>query len=117
MRIVPLSLVYPLQYPLVGVVQSLGYLVQILAEIWGEAMLERVQLAEYPSEPVQRRENLLWDIMSLKTLSHSIGSFRQRLDHQILIVLPPSPHRRARGRVYRTANVLSDVRFLSAFVV
>ena len=116
MRIILLRLVYPLQYPVVGFVQGLGQFVQIVAEVWGDAMLQRVQLAEDPSEPVQQSENLR-PASNNMTLSHSIGSFRQRLYHQILIVRPPSPHRRARGRVYCTANVLGDVRFLSAFIM
>ena len=116
MRVILLRLVYPLQYSVVRFVQGIGQFVKILAEVWGNAMLQRVQLAKYPSKPIQQREMLLsaWGRMAL---SHSIGSFCQRLDYQILIVRPPSPHRRARGRVHRTANVLSDVRFLSAFVV
>ena len=52
MRIILLRLVYPLQYPVVGLVQGIGQLVQILAKVWGDAMLQRLQLAEYPSEPV-----------------------------------------------------------------
>ena len=116
MRVILLSLVYPLQYPVVGFVQGVGQFVQILAEVRGNAMLQRVQLAKYPSEPVQQRKMLLSTWLRM-ALSHSIGSFCQRLDHQFLIVRPPSPHRRARGRVHRTANVLSDVRFLSAFIV
>ena len=116
MRVILLRFVYPLQYPVVRFVQSIRQFVQILAEVWGDAMLQRLQLAEYPSEPVQQCENMrpAWDGMMF---SHSIGSFRQCLDHQILIVRPPSPHRRAWGRVYRTTNILSDVRLLSAFVV
>ena len=116
MRIIFLGLVYPLQYPLVGFIQGFGQFVKILAEVWGEAILQRVQLAEYPSEPVQQRKELppAWDSM---TLSHSVCSFRQRLDHQILIVRPPSPHRRARGRVDNVSNVVLDVLFLSAFIV
>ena len=51
------------------------------------------------------------------TRSHSICSFRQRVDYQVLIILPPSPHRRAWGQVDDVSNVVSDVRFLSAFVV
>jgi hypothetical protein len=51
------------------------------------------------------------------TFSHSIGSFRQRLDYQLLSSVSPSPHRRARGRVDHVANIVSYVRFLSAFVV
>ena len=73
MRVILLSLIYPLQYPLVCFVQRLRQFIQILAEVWGEAMLQHVQLAEYPSEPVRRRKNLQH--------SHPIGSFRQRLDH------------------------------------
>ena len=116
MRIVLLRLIYPLQYPLVCFVQGLGQFIQILAEVWGDAMLQRVQLAEYPSEPVQQRENLLlaWNSM---TPSHSIGSFCQRLDHQILIVRPPSSHCSTRVRVDDVSNVVNDVRFLSTFVV
>jgi hypothetical protein len=53
MRVIRLSLIYPLQYPLVCLIQGLGQLVKILAEVWGETMLQRVQLAERPSEPVQ----------------------------------------------------------------
>ena len=116
MRVILLSLVYALQYPLVCFVQGLGQFVKILAEVWWEAMLQRVQLAEYPSEPVQQRENLLPASNSM-TLSHSISSFRQRLDYQIFIVCSPSPHRRARGRVDDVSNIVSDVRFLSAFVM
>ena len=116
MRVILLRLVYPLQYPVVRFVQSIGQFVQILAEVWGDAMLQRVQLAEYPSEPVKQCENLLLGRDSM-TLSHSIGSFRQRLDYKILIVRPPSLHRRARRRVHRTAHVLSDVRFLPAFIM
>ena len=59
MRIILLSLIYPLQYPLIRFVQGLGQFVQILAEVWGDAVLQRVQLAEYPSEPVEQGENLL----------------------------------------------------------
>jgi hypothetical protein len=116
MRIILLSFTYALQYPLVGLVQRLGQFVKILAEVWWEAVLQRVQLAEYPSEPVQQRENLLLASNSM-AFSHSISSFRQRLDHQILIVRPPSPHRCAWRRVDNTANILSDVRFLSDFVM
>ena len=57
MRIILLRLIYPLQYPLVRFVQGLGQLVQILAEVWGDAMLQRVQLAEYPSKPIRYRES------------------------------------------------------------
>ena len=116
MRVILLSLVYPLQYLLVCLVQGLRRFVQILAEVWWKAVLQRIQLAEYPSEPVQRLEKLLsaWDGMKF---SHSISSFRQRLDHQILIVHPPSPHRHTRGRVDHPANVLSTVRCLFAFVM
>ena len=80
MRVLLLGFVDPLQYPLVGLVQALGQFIQILAEIWGEAMLERVQLAECPSEPVRRRENLLLASQNM-THSHPVSSFRQRLDH------------------------------------
>ena len=80
MRVLLLGFVDPLQYPLVGLIQGLGQFVQILAEIWGEAMLERVQLAEYPSEPVRQRENLLPASQNM-THSHPVSSFRQRLDH------------------------------------
>ena len=52
----PLSLVYTLHYPVIGFVQGLGQFIEIMAEIWGEAMLQRVQLAEYPSEPVRHCE-------------------------------------------------------------
>ena len=52
-RIILLSLVYPLQYPLVCFIKGLGQFVQILAEVWRDAMLQRVQLAEYPPEPVK----------------------------------------------------------------
>ena len=116
MGIILLSLVYPLQYPLVCFVQGLGQFVQILAEVWGDAVLQGVQLAEYPSEPVKQRENMLiaWDNM---TPSHSIRSFRQCLDHQSLIVRSPSSHCSTRGRVDNVSNVVSDVGFLSAFVV
>ena len=116
MCVILLSLVYPLQYPVVRLVQGFWQFVQILAKVWGNAMLQRVQLAEYPSEPVRPRENLLpaWDSM---IFLHSISSFRQRLDHQIPIVRPPSPHRHAWGRANDVSNVAGDVRFLSAFVV
>jgi hypothetical protein len=80
MRVILLSLVYPLQYPLVRVVQGLGQFVKILAEVWGEAVLQRVQLAEYPSEPVQKRKELR-PARDRMMLSHSISSFSQRLDH------------------------------------
>ena len=116
MRIILLSLIDPLQYPLVRFVQGLGQFIQILAEVWGDAMLQRVQLAEYPSEPVKQCENLLLGRDSM-TPSHSISSFRQCLDHQILIVRSPSSHCSTRGRVDNVSNVVSDVRFLSAFVV
>ena len=46
-----------------------------MAEVWGDAMLQRVQLAEYPSEPVQQRQNLL-PAQDSMMLSHSISSFR-----------------------------------------
>ena len=95
MRIILLRLVYPLQYPVVSFIQGFGQIVQILAEVRGNAMLQRIQLAEYPSEPVQRSENLR-PALNNKMPSHSISSFRQRLDHEILIIRPPSPHRRAR---------------------
>ena len=116
MRVVLLSLAYSLQYPVVRFVQGLRQFVKILTEVWGNAMLQRVQLTEYPSEPVRPRENLLpaWDNMAFL---HSISSFRQHLDHQIPIVCPPSPHRHAWGRLNDVSNVVSDVRFLSAFVV
>ena len=116
MCIILLRLVYSLQYPVVRFVQGLGQFIQILAEVWGDAMLQRLQLAEYPPEPVRHSENLR-PVSSNMTLSHSISPLRQRLDHQILIVRPPSPHRSARRRVHRTANILSNVRFLSAFIV
>ena len=116
MRIIPLSFVYPLQYPVVGFVKRFGQFVQISAEVWGDAMLQRVQLAEYPSEPVRQCENLPPARDSM-TVSHSISSFRQRLDHQILIICSPSSHCCTRGRVDDIPNVLSDVFFLSAFVV
>ena len=116
MRIILLSLIDPLQYPLVRFVQGLGQFIQILAEVWGDAMLQRVQLAEYPSEPVKQCENLLLGRDSM-TPSHSISSFRQCLDHQILIVRSPSSHCSTRGRVDNVLNIVSDVRFLSAFVV
>ena len=80
MRVILLSFIDPLQYPLVGLVQGFGQFIQILAEIWGEAMLQCIQLAEYPSEPVRRRENWLPESNSM-THSHSISSFRQRLDY------------------------------------
>ena len=80
MRVILLSLIYPLQYPLVCFVQCLRQFIQILAEVWGEAMLQHVQLAEYPSEPVRRRKTLLPASNNIKH-SHPIGSFRQRLDH------------------------------------
>jgi hypothetical protein len=117
MRIILLSLVYPLQYPLVRFVQGLRQFVQILADVWGEAMLQRIQLAEHPSEPVKQRKELLLPVWDRMTFSHSIGSFRQRFDHQILIICPPSPHRRAWGRVDHRANIVSDVRLLSALVL
>ena len=116
MRVILLGFVYPLQYPVVRFVQGIGQLVQILAEVRGNAMLQRVQLAEHPSEPAQQSENLR-PASNNMTHSHSIGSIRQRLDHQILIVRSPSPHRRARGRVNRTANVFNDVRLLSTFIM
>ena len=94
MRIILLRLVYPLQYPVVSFIQGFGQIVQILAEVRGNAMLQRIQLAEYPSEPVQQSENLRPAFNM--TSSHAISSFRQRLDHEILIIRPPSPHRRAR---------------------
>ena len=96
MRIILLRLIYPLQYPVVSFVQGIGQFIQVLAEVWGNAMLQRIQLAENPSEPVQQSENPR-PASNKVTLSHSIGSFGQRLNHQILIVRPPSPHRRARG--------------------
>ena len=116
MRVILLSLVYPLQYPLVGLVQSLGQFVKILTEVRGEGMLQCIQLAECPSEPVQQCENLLPASNNMAHL-HPIGSFRQRLDHEILIIRPPSPHRHAWGRANDVSNVAGDVRFLSAFVV
>ena len=116
MRVILLSLVDPLQYPLVGLVQSLGQFVKILTEVRGEGMLQRIQLAEHPSEPVQQCENLLPASKNMTRL-HSIGSFRQRLDYQVLIVHPPSPHRRARGQIDNAANIFSDVRLLSDFVM
>ena len=116
MRIILLSLVNSLQYPLVRFVQGLRQFIQILAEVWGDAVLQRVQLAEYPSEPVKQRENMLLACDSM-TPSHSISSFCQRLDHQILIVRSPSSHCSTRGRVDNVSNVVGDVRLLSAFVV
>ena len=80
MRVIFLGLVYPLQNPVVRVIQSLGQFVQILAEVWGNAMLQRVQLAEYSSEPVQQSENLQPE-QNNTTPSHSICSFRQRCNH------------------------------------
>ena len=80
MRVILLSLADTLQYPLVGLVQGFGQFVKILTEVRGEGMLQCIQLAEYPSEPVQQCENLL-PASNNVTGPHSIGSFRQRLDH------------------------------------
>ena len=80
MRVILLSFVYPLQYPLVCFVQGFGQFVKILTEVRGEGMLQRIQLAEYPSEPVRLRKNLLPASKNM-THSHPIGSFRQRLDY------------------------------------
>ena len=80
MRIILLRLVYPLQYPVVRFIQRLGQFIQILAEVRGNAMLQRVQLAKYPSEPLQQSENLRLEFNNMM-LSHSVSSLRQRLDH------------------------------------
>ena len=49
--------------------------------------------------------------------SHAVGSFRQRLDHQIFIIRSPSSHCSTRGRVDDVSNVVGDVSLLSAFIV
>ena len=116
MRIILLILVYPLQYLVISFVQGIGQLIQTLAEVFRNAMLQGLQLAEHPSEPVQQSENLRLALNTM-SLSHSICSFRQCLDHKILIIHTPTPHRHAWGQVHRTANVLNDVHFLSGFIM
>ncbi len=59
MRVILLSLINASQYPLVCFIKGLRQFVKKLTEVWWEAMLQRVQLAEYPSKPVQQRKKLL----------------------------------------------------------
>ena len=116
MGVIFLSLIDSPQYTFISFVKGLRQLIKILAEVLGEAMLQCIQLAEYPSEPEQQRKKpqITWNSM---TFSHSISSFRQRLNHKRFIICSPSPHRRARGRVDNAANIVSNVRLLSAFVM
>ena len=116
MGVILLRLIDALQNPLVCFIQGLGQFVEKLTEIWWETMLQCFQLAEYPSEPVQRRKKQLLAENNL-TPSHPIGPFYQRLDHQVFIVRSPSSHRRTRGRIDDVSNVVSNVRFLSTFIV
>src|SRR6266702_6943590 len=116
MGVILLSLIEAPQYPLVCFIQSFRQFIKKLTDVRWEAMLQRVQLAEYPSEPVQQRKKLRLARYGL-THSHSIGSFCQRPDYEIFIICRPSPHRRIRGRVYDVLDVVGDIRFLSTFVM
>ena len=93
MRVILLSLVYPLQYPVVRFVQGLRQSIKILSEIWWEAMSQRVQLAEYPPEPVRRRENVVPEsnnmthIPSALSVSVSITIFLSSALHLLIAEL------------------------------
>ena len=94
MRVIPLSLADALQYSVIGVIQGFRQFIQILAEVWGDAVLQRVQLAKYPSEPVQQCKNLkpAWDSMtphipSALSVSVSITRFLSSALHLLIAVL------------------------------
>ena len=50
-------------------------------------------------------------------LLHSVNSFRERLNNQILIRIPPSPYFPNRVRVYHRFDIFGDIPLLSPFVV
>ena len=48
---------------------------------------------------------------------HSVRSFRERLDHKFLVLLPPSLHDLLRIRVDNRPNIVCNILLLSSFVV
>ena len=50
-------------------------------------------------------------------LLHSVSSFRERLDNQIFIYIPPSPLGPNQIGLYHRSDIVSDILLLSALVV